>query len=75
MIGREYELLPSLGGNTSAFSITGLPSYVSLLGFSRKATVVVQGNLTGTIRSTTSLSCLLGSKGQVRGSSAVVKIV
>lgn len=75
MIGRGYELLPSPGGNISAFSITGLSSYVSFLGCSRNATVVVQGSPTGAIRSTTSLSSLLGSKGQVRGSPAVVKIV
>ena len=52
-----------------------LPSYVSFLGCSRNATIVVQSSLTGAIRSTTSRSCLLGSKGQVRRSPAVVKIV
>lgn len=73
MIGRGYELLPSPGRNISAFSITGLSSYVSFLGCSRNAAVGVQGRLA--IRSTTSLSGLLGSKGQVRGSPAVVKMV
>lgn len=45
------------------------------LGCSRNAAVVVQRSLTGAVRSTTSLSCLLGSKGLVRGSPAVVETV
>lgn len=74
MIGRGYELLPSPGGNISAFSITGLPSYVSFLGCSRNASAVAQGSLAGTIMSTTSLSGLLGGKGQTWGSLALVEI-
>lgn len=74
MIGRGYELLPSPGGNISAFSITGLPSYISFLGCSRNAFAVAQGSLAGAIISTTSLFGLLGGKGQTWGSLVLVEI-
>lgn len=51
------------------------PAMLLFLAASGSATVVVQGSVVGAIRSTTSLSCLLGSKGQVQGSPEIVKIV